>query len=78
MSDGPLVTAATLGPGHDGRAEVVIDLAYPNGGHTQLSIAQEVVTRVLDAAGLTSLEQLAGISWTVLVAGMATTGLDAT
>jgi hypothetical protein len=76
--DGPVVTAARLGPGHDGRAEVVVDLAYPNGGRTQLSIAQEAVTRALDAAGLTSLDELAGRSWTVLVAGMPAIGLDAT
>jgi len=78
MTDGPVVTAARLGPGHDGRAEVVVDLAYPNGGRTQLSIAQEAVTRALDAAGLTSLDELAGRSWTVLVAGMPPIGLDAT
>ena len=73
-----MVMAARLGPGHDGRAEVVVDLAYPNGAHTQLSIAQEAVTRALDAAGLTSLDELAGRPWTVLVAGIPGIGLDAT
>ena len=73
-----MVTAARLGPGHDGRAEVVVDLAYPNGGRAQLLIAQEAVTRALDAAGLTSLDELAGRSWTVLVAGMPAIGFDAT
>ena len=64
---GPTIVGAALGPGHDGRAEVVVELAYPNGGSTRLSVAQEAVARALDAAGFVSLEQLVGQPWTVLV-----------
>lgn len=63
----PTIVGATLGPGHDGRAEVVVEIAYPNGGRTRLSVAQEAATRALDAAGVASLEGLVGRPWTVLV-----------
>ena len=65
--EGPTIVSAVLGPGHDGRAEVVVELAYPNGGSTRLSVAQEAATRALDAAGLGSLAELVGRPWTVLV-----------
>lgn len=64
---GPTIVGATLGPGHDGRAEVVVELAYPNGGRARLSVAEEAATRALDAAGLASLTDLVGQPWTVLV-----------
>lgn len=64
-----VIVRATIGPGHDGRAEVVVELAYPNGGRTQLSMAQESVVRAMDLAGLTSLDQLEGRSWSVLTTG---------
>ena len=31
---GPVIASAVLGPGHDGQAEVVVELVYPNGGRT--------------------------------------------
>jgi hypothetical protein len=64
---GPTIVGAALGPGHDGRAEVVVELAYPNGGRSRLSVAEEAATRALDAAGLGSLTDLVGQPWTVLV-----------
>ena len=67
MTDGPTIVGATLGPGHDGRAEVVVELAYPNGARSRMSVAQEAATRALDTAGLGSLAELVGQPWTVLV-----------
>jgi hypothetical protein len=64
---GPVIASTAIGPGHDGRAEVVVELLYPNGGRTWLSIGQEAAERALDAAGVTHLDQLAGQSWTILV-----------
>ena len=71
---GPTITSTTVGPGHDGRAEVVVELLYPNGGRTQLSLAQEVVSAVLDAAGMNRLEELHGHQWTMLTTGLPTAG----
>lgn len=67
---GPIIASTAIGPGHDGRAEVVVELLYPNGGRTWLSIGQEAVTRAVDAAGVTSLAELTGRSWTTLVQGL--------
>lgn len=69
-SGGPIIASTAIGPGHDGRAEVVVELLYPNGGRTVLSMGQEAVTRAVDAAGVTSLAELTGRSWTVLVEGL--------
>ena len=67
---GPVIASTGIGPGHDGRAEVVVELLYPNGGRTWLSIGQEAVVRAVDAAGVTSLDELTGQSWTTLVQGL--------
>jgi hypothetical protein len=64
---GPTIVGAIVGPGHDGRAEVVVELAYPNGGRARLSVAEAAATRALDAAGLTDITDLVGQPWTVLV-----------
>jgi len=68
--DGPVIASAAIGPGHDGRAEIVVELRYPNGGRSWLSIGQEAATRVIDAAGVSSLAELAGRPWTALVQGL--------
>lgn len=70
MADGPVIASTAIGPGHDGRAEVVVELRYPNGGRSWLSIGQEAATRAVDAAGVTNLSDLTGQPWTVLVAGL--------
>ena len=62
-----MIVATAVGPGHDGRAELVVELGYPNGGRTQLSITQEALVGALDAAGVTRAEDLLGRPWTVLV-----------
>ena len=69
------ITSCTVGPGHDGRAEVVVEIVYPNGGRSWLSIGEEALGRVVDAAGLTSLAQLIGQPWTVLLAGLELAGI---
>ena len=66
-ADPPVIASTTLGAGHDGRAELVLELAYPNGARTHLSVTEEAIARALDAAGVTSLEDLHGQPWTVLV-----------
>ena len=70
-SAGAVIAAACVGPGHDGRAEVVIEIAYPNGGRGHLSVPEESTIRCLDAAGLDRLDQLIGQSWTLLLGNTA-------
>jgi len=69
-SPGPTIASAAIGPGHDGRAEVVVELLYPNGGRTWLSVGEEAAGRAVDAAGVTTLDDLTGCSWTTLVQGL--------
>jgi hypothetical protein len=66
-ADAPVIAATALAAGHDGRAELVLELAYPNGARTHLNVTEEAVARALDAAGVTSLEDLEGQPWTVLL-----------
>ena len=73
-----IIVSCSVGPGHDGRAEVVAELLYPNGGRSWLSIGEEALTRAVDAAGVTSLEALAGQPWTVLISGLDMPGLNLT
>ena len=71
-----IIASCSVGPGHDGRAEVVAELLYPNGGRSWLSIGEEALCRAVDAAGVTSLDALTGQPWTVLLAGLDMPGLD--
>jgi hypothetical protein len=57
-ADAPIIAATSVAAGHDGRAELVLELAYPNGAHTHLSVTEEAMARALDAAGFDP--------WTVL------------
>lgn len=52
--------------GHDARAEVVIQLRYPNGGRSQVRLDQEAAQHVLDQAGIAALDDLRGRRWDIL------------
>jgi len=73
----PVIASCSVGPGHDGRAEVVAEIAYPNGGRSWLSIGEEALGRAVDAAGVRSLDDLVGRPWTVLLAGLDLAALTA-
>ncbi len=40
-ADAPVIAATALAAGHDGQAELVLELVYPNGGRTHLSVTEE-------------------------------------
>jgi hypothetical protein len=71
--DGPVIASAALGPGHDGQAEVVIELVYPNGGRSRLSVTHTAVSGALQSAGVHHLDELTGRPWTVLIGRQETT-----
>jgi hypothetical protein len=68
---GPVIARAELGAGHDGQAEVAIELVYANGGRSRLSVPHAAVAVALDRAGVEHLEDLAGRPWTVLLDAIA-------
>ena len=46
-----IITRATVVGGHDGRAEIEVELAYDNGGTSTISLDEEACIASLDRAG---------------------------
>ena len=74
---GPVIVAAAVAPGHDGLAEIAIDVRYPNGATRSLSLPYDAIASALDAAGVTSLDELVGRPWTTLAHDAAITTTSA-
>jgi hypothetical protein len=66
MNAGPVVESATVGPGHDGRAELVVALRHPNGATTTISLDEEALAGLLTTGVVTSLDDLPGRRWSDL------------
>jgi hypothetical protein len=64
-----VITRATIVGGHDGRAEVEVEVTYDNGGTATIALDQEACTASLDRAGVTSIDQLVGRPWSVVLPG---------
>ena len=65
-----VITRATVVGGHDGRAEVEVELTYDNGGTATIALDEEACTASLDRAGVTSIDQLVGQPWSVVLPGL--------
>ena len=63
----PMITSALLTVGHDGEAEAMIELLFPNGARQGLTFTCDMLAGALDRAGITALEQLVGHPWNVLL-----------
>jgi hypothetical protein len=61
------ITRATVVGGHDGRAEIEVELTYDNGGTSVISLDEEACTASLDVAGVRSLDELVGQPWSTLL-----------
>ncbi len=61
------ITRATVVGGHDGRAEIEVELTYDNGGISVISLDEEACTAFLDSAGVSSLDDLVGQPWSTLL-----------
>jgi hypothetical protein len=62
-----IITGATIVGGHDGRAEVQVELTYDSGGTATISLDEEACTGSLDVAGVGSIEELIGRPWTAIL-----------
>jgi len=71
---GPVIASAALAAGHDGQAEVVLALRFPNGAVRSASFSHDAIGPALDRAGITDLDALVGKPWSVLIAGATPTG----
>jgi hypothetical protein len=67
MEPDAVIESAELAAGHDGRAELVLHLRYPNGARAELRLDEEAAALALDAAGVTQLGDLTGRPWDILV-----------
>ena len=65
MSD-PIVLAAEVAPGHDGRAELLLVLRYANGAQSRLRLEPEAGVLLVAGAGVASLDELIGRAWSSL------------
>jgi hypothetical protein len=63
----PTIVDARLAVGHDGIAEMTVHVRYPNGAVRDICFPHDAIGPVLDAGGITSLDQLIGRPWTVLL-----------
>jgi hypothetical protein len=75
----PVIVAAAVAAGHDGRAEAVLDVRYPNGAVRSVTVTEDAVADAVRVAGVDRLEDLCGQPWTVLLAELHTdddTGTD--
>lgn len=62
-----VISRAEVIGGHDGRAEIVVEITYDNGGVTTISLDEEACTTSLDRAGIGSIDQLVGQPWNVVL-----------
>lgn len=62
-----VITRATVVGGHDGRAEIEVELTYDNGGTATISLDEEACTVSLDRAGVSSIDELVGQPWSVVL-----------
>lgn len=62
-----LISRATLVGGHDGRAEIEVEITYDNGGTATTSLDEEACLASLDDAGVASIDELVGREWSVVL-----------
>jgi hypothetical protein len=63
---GPIVETAAVGPGHDGRAELVVALRHRNGARSTISVDEHALADLLERGVITSLDDLPGRDWSAL------------
>ncbi len=68
-----IITRATVVGGHDGRAEIEVELTYENGGTSTISLDEDACLASLDNAGISSLDQLLGQPWSTVLPALETT-----
>lgn len=64
-----IIEDAEVAAGHDGRAELVLRVRYPNGACARVRLDEEAAAAALDGAGVASLDDLRGKAWDILAPG---------
>jgi hypothetical protein len=64
------ITEALIAAGHDGRAELVVEVTYANGGTARVRLDEEAAEPVLASAGIARIDDLVGRPWDILAAAL--------
>ena len=64
----PMIVGALLTVGHDGEAEAILELLFPNGARQGVTFTCDALVAAFDRHGFTSLDELVGHPWSVLLA----------
>lgn len=59
--------AAEIAAGHDGSAEMVVRLRYPNGAEGVVTLDEETGLKLMQTSGARQIEELAGASWRAIL-----------
>ena len=59
----PVVAATSIGPGHDGRAELVVELVHSNGARSTISVDEDALGHLLDHTDVATVDDLLGRRW---------------
>jgi hypothetical protein len=62
-----MISRAEIVGGHDGRAEIEVQLTFDNGGTSTISLDEDACTASLDRAGVGSIDELVGQPWTTVL-----------
>jgi hypothetical protein len=68
-NDEPIIVGAAVAAGHDGQAEVAIDVRYATGATRTAFYSYDALGVALDLAGIGRIDELIGRPWTILLAG---------
>lgn len=69
-----IISRATVVGGHDGRAEIEVELTYDNGGTATISLDEEACLASLDRADVGSIDDLVGQPWSVVLPALESQG----
>ncbi len=62
-----VISRAEIVGGHDGRAEIEVQVTFDNGGTSTISLDEEACIASLDRAGVGSIEELVGQPWSAVL-----------
>ena len=60
---GAVIQHVQIAAAHDGIAELIVTLGFENGGESLVTLEEDAVRRLLDAAGTEDPKELTGKSW---------------
>lgn len=61
------ISRADVVGGHDGRAEIQIEITYDNGGTATITLDEQACLAALDRSGVSSIDELVGRPWSALL-----------